>query len=288
MSEMERLTARAHDLTSSIAHWNNGYMILVALTVLLAGGVFVTQFVASRRSKLLADVQELIIKEKDRIAGVDSAAKDERIADALKQAGESNKAAALANERAGIASEKAAALEVEALSLRMDLLRQGARENLLVGKSREKLIASLKPFAGQSIEVRYGLNTFGMLQRVPEPASPDVRGLAESLIAVFTEARWSIPQAPLVSVLQGPDGITVQISPKASPSTVTAAEALVKALKDVPLTAQGPIPTELSAMPRQGTVRLFMPATLGGPAVLTPLPDPTDETIVLSVLAHPK
>jgi hypothetical protein len=184
--------------------------------------------------------------------------------------------------------ERAATLEVEALSLRMELLKQGARENLLVGAKRDKLIASLKPFAGQNVEVRYGLNPVGFLQHIPEPAGPDVRGVADSLTKVLQEAQWSLPSAPLMSYLQGPAGLTVQISPKASPSTLKAANALVKSLGAVPLGIQGPIPTELSANPRLGTVRNFVPDIPGGPAIERSLPPQTDETIVLVVLAHPK
>src|ERR1700689_3233953 len=74
----------------------------------------------------------------------------------------------------------------------MELLRQGARENLIVGAARDKLIAALKPFAGQSAEVRYGRSTYGVLQNFPETAGPDARGLADSLIAALREAQWAL------------------------------------------------------------------------------------------------
>jgi hypothetical protein len=62
--------------------------------------------------------------------------------------------AAQANERTKDAKERAARLEVEALSLRAELLRQGARENLLSGKNRTRLVDALKPFAGQAVHQR--------------------------------------------------------------------------------------------------------------------------------------
>ena len=288
MPTIPSLTAEVGRLSALVNWWNTAIVVMMIVAALAATGLVITQWIAFKRAEDLAtvtgqlsDLKEADSKSRISAAGITAA-------NAQKEAGESNKAAGAANERAGKANERAAKLEVEALSLRMELLRQGARENLLVGATRAKLVASLMPFAGQSVEVRYGLNTFGMLQHVPEPASPDVRGLANSLIAILNDAHWSIPPAPFISVLQGPEGMTVQISPKAPPSTVAAAKALVNALKDVPLTVQGPLPTELSAMPRQGTVNVFLPKIPGGPAVLTPMPDPTDETIVLSVLAHPK
>jgi hypothetical protein len=64
VSEIQRLTTRAHDLSVSVGHWNNAYMVVVALTVLLAGAVFITQFIASRKSRLLSDTQEALIAEK--------------------------------------------------------------------------------------------------------------------------------------------------------------------------------------------------------------------------------
>src|ERR1017187_4577402 len=69
----------------------------------------------------------------------------------------------------GRQQERAAKAELE-------LLRQGARENLLAGAVRSKLIGSLKPFAGQSAEGRFGRSKFGILQKFPEPAGSGVMG----------------------------------------------------------------------------------------------------------------
>ncbi len=188
----------------------------------------------------------------------------------------------------GRQQERAAKAEADALSLRMELLRQGARENLLVGGARSQLVALLRPLAGQRAEVRFGLSAFGVVQDVVEPAGPDVLGLASSLIKVLQEAQWMLPIVPTVSALQGPPGITVVISPKASQPTVKAADLLVKSMRGVPFEIQGPIPTELSANPRIHTTRVFTPDVPGGPATEKPLLPQTDETIVLVVLAHPK
>ncbi len=108
VSEIERLTARVHDLSASIGTWNKWYMVLVFLTAVLALGVFFTQFVMSKKSNSLALMQEAIITEKDRIAKADSEIKNGKIAEALLQAGVSNEAAGKANERAGKADERAA------------------------------------------------------------------------------------------------------------------------------------------------------------------------------------
>jgi hypothetical protein len=143
-----------------------------------------------------------------------------------KRVSEANSAAAEANERAENARERAAKLELEALALRKDLLLQGPRASLLIGDERQKLISTLKPYAGQHVEVRYGLSTMGFLQHTPEPAGPDVMDLANCLISIFTNSKWQTPTAPFISTLQGPPGVTIQISLNASEHTRTIAKSL--------------------------------------------------------------
>jgi hypothetical protein len=80
LSEIARLTTRAHDVGLAVTFWNRWYMIFVALTVVLAVGVFITQFVASRRNTELSGIQDAIIVEKDRLAKADSDDKTLQIA----------------------------------------------------------------------------------------------------------------------------------------------------------------------------------------------------------------
>lgn len=133
LSEIARLTARPHAVGASVAMWNTWYMVFVALTVVLAAGVFITQFIASRRSTELSGIQEALITEKDRIAGIDSKAKEAGIAEALRQAGISNEAAGLANERAQKAQASLASAEqhsaeanAKAEGFRADIARANA------------------------------------------------------------------------------------------------------------------------------------------------------------------
>ncbi|MGA9388956.1 MAG: hypothetical protein WBV69_00790 [Candidatus Sulfotelmatobacter sp.] len=113
-SLIQTLTARAQDLGRSVDNWNTAYIVLVAITVVLAAGVFIAQFVVIRKSKLLAVAQSDLITEKDRQSSADSKDKDLKIAAALSAAGS-------ANERAGLANERAGKLESANLSLRTDL-----------------------------------------------------------------------------------------------------------------------------------------------------------------------
>ncbi len=281
MPDIPTLTAEVERLTGAVTWWNAAILVMMVVAAIAATGLVATQFLAFKRAEQLADATGKLSTAKEGIS-------NQKIADANHAAGDANEAAGQANERAAKATERAARLELEALSLRKDLLMQGPREALLIGEKRQSLIEELKPFAGQSVEVRYGLSTMGFLQHTPEPAGPDVMGLANSLIKIFQDAEWKSPLAPFVSTLQGPPGLTIEISSKASPTTVTAANLLVSSLKTVLLKVQGPISSELSSIPRVGTVNVFLPKVPGGPAILTPSPETTDETIILVVLAHPQ
>jgi hypothetical protein len=260
---IQSLIARAQDLGRSVSHWNNVYMILVAFTVVLAAGVFVAQFIVIKKGKLLADTQDELIAEKDRQSAADSKDKDLKISDAKRAAEE--------------AKEHTAALEVEALKLRKELVMQGARENLLSGDNRQKLVDALKLFAGQKVDVRYSANAFMVNGAVvtATPLGDDSVGLANALVGVMKDAGWSLPPTALLYSVQG-YGVNVEIVDRASPSTRAAAEALAKALRGVSLVVFGPQVISTDRAQRVGTAA----------QALSP---PLDEnTIILGVLTHPK
>lgn len=268
VSDIQRLTARAHELTTSIALWNSAYMVLVALTVVLAAGVFIAQFVANKKSVLLAGVQDEIIKEKDAIAAADSKAKDAKIADALQAAG-------AANERAGEANERAATLEVEALKLRQQLVAQGPREALLRGETRQKLVDALKPFAGQRVDFRNSASIIQVNGKnvMDTPIGDDTLGLATALIGVAKDAGWESPSNPLPTFVVS-QGIEILVVRDASERTLEAAIALGHALQNVPFEkVQGPKFADPNRIARSGTDPV--------------IPAFGKDTIVVEILSHP-
>lgn len=269
VSVIQALTTRAQDLGRSIDNWNTAYIVLVALTVVLAAGVFIAQFVTIRKSKLLASAQADLMAEKDRQSAADSKDKDLKIAAAIEAAG-------IANEKAGESNRKAATLEVKALSLQRELLQQGPRMNLLRGDIRQGLIDDLKPFAGQKIDVRYGLNQYQGRTTI-EPDSADTYDLAATLIGILKDAGWVPTPIPLRDTMQG-NGIAVEVNRKAPPSTLRAADALVKAIRNVPLVVSEPL-----KFPDFVQQRMETPILGKGGSI-----PPVDEsTIVLVVLMHP-
>jgi hypothetical protein len=77
----QSLTARAQDLGRSVDNWNTAYMVLVGLTVLLAAGVFIAQFVVINKSKQLSAIQSQLIADAGaRAAEANEKAESERLA----------------------------------------------------------------------------------------------------------------------------------------------------------------------------------------------------------------
>ena len=106
-SQIESLTKQGNSLSHEIDSWNAGYVLLGALALFVAFWIFFAQWKIIRKGKELSGVQTDLIAAKDRQALVDSKDKDERIADARREAATSNEAAGKANEAAKQADERA-------------------------------------------------------------------------------------------------------------------------------------------------------------------------------------
>jgi hypothetical protein len=181
------------------------------------------------------------------------------------------------------AQERAAKAEL-ALKLYIDSVkktaeRQGPRQNLLDERARHELAEALRSFAGQKIDIRYGLNPY-QDRASAEPVSADALELARAFIGILKDAQWEPTPVPLRDAMQG-DGISVEINRKASPVTVEAANALVKAIGDVPLTVSAPLKFPDALEQRMETPRIW---EKGKEIFLSPL---DEDTIILVVLAHP-
>ncbi len=194
LSEIERISSRIHSVSVSVNLWNRWYLILVALTVVLAAGTFLTQFVAGRRSAELSELQDALIKEKDRVAATDSKTKDERIADALGKAAVSNEAAFAAqkdveNAKKDVAKAVEGQHKVEIQLAKQQERAATAESNLLqlkeslkdrtISEEQQKiLIALLSQGAKGTVEVWW------------TPTDSDSYGLAKTIVDVFTKAGW--------------------------------------------------------------------------------------------------
>jgi len=250
-------------LIATLDNWAAFFTLLVVLGV---GGELVVHLMSSRANKKLAAVQSS-----------HALAQSAEIARLQKDSASFELDIAKANKGAADANARAAGLEVEALQLRKQLVLQGARENLLSGDNRKKIVEALRRFAGQRVDVRYSANTIMVNSAVvtATPLGDDTVGLANALVGVMKDAGWNLPPTPLLYAVQG-YGINVEIVDAASPSTRAAAEALTKALRDTSLVVSGP-----QTVSPERTARVGKEAQAMSP--------PLDkDTIVLGVLTHPK
>lgn len=122
--EIESLISRVHDLQRSFGSWTTGNVWLVAITVVLAGAVFFTQFMSVRRAKELTQAQSELAVAKDRQLAIDLKGKDEKIAEANARAAEA-----------------------------MLALEKFKRPRRLTSEQHALLIEKLKPFAGTEYDL---------------------------------------------------------------------------------------------------------------------------------------
>ncbi|HWG68719.1 MAG TPA: hypothetical protein VN692_04800 [Steroidobacteraceae bacterium] len=200
---------------------------------------------------------------------------DERISNAQEsKIVELEQLTARAIKTAGEADERASGLNLQAQKLREQLVAQGPREALLRGAIRKTLVDSLKPFAGQKIDVRFSAaRSWGASGNWEIVAiGDDVLGLSQTFIGIVKGANWKSPDKPLVSEFRG-NGLRVEVLQKASQRTMKAASALAEALRKVPLAVEGPVrvrPEQAKRVPMDKA-----------------LPEFGDGTVILTVLTHP-
>jgi hypothetical protein len=272
VSEIQSLTSQVEQLSNAADFWNKAMLWALVVAAIAAVVIVVTTRLAITRAKQLSIAQDNLNRAKDRLLASDLKLKDVAIASAQGQAGEANKAASEANERS-------TALAVEALRLQKQLMLQGARENLITGENRSKLVDALKLFPGQLVDVRRSAFPFMVNGKIVSvtPIGDDTVGLAEALLRVVKDAGWLSPPTVLPWGIQE-TGISVEITDEASPKTRSAADALVRALSGLSLSVSGPVvlPFGSNRFARVGTVEQAMPPLLG------------KDTILLGVLTHPK
>ena len=264
-----------------------GGVALLALTFIFgAGALIVNNRLNALQSKELDDFKLRFEGEQQKTALAQMEAAEAKqlaggferdIAVANQKSGEANERTARLEIEASSQRERAANLEMEALKLRKELALQGARENLLAGDNRQKLVQALKPFAGQRVDVRYSAVVMMVNSEVVTltPLGDDNVGLASALVGVMKDAGWNLPPTPLLYAIQG-YGVNVEIVNKASPSTRAAAEGLAKSLRGVSLVVFGP-----QIVPPERTARV-------GKAAQAMFPPLDENTIILGILTHPK
>jgi len=93
-SEIQSLTQCSERLAKSVDRWNDGYVWLGAVALLVAFGVFFAQYLIIKRGRQLSGVQTSLLAAKDRQLKEDLKQKDADIALADTKASEANVLAA--------------------------------------------------------------------------------------------------------------------------------------------------------------------------------------------------
>jgi hypothetical protein len=254
-----------------------GAVVLLFLAFAFGAGVLITgNVINDRQAERLRQFDKQLTDAKTKLGEQEVLAADaqKNLAGIQKDAADAKAAQQRVETDLAKAKERAAGLEIEALKFRRELLRQGPRANLIAGENRRKLVDALKPFTNQKVDVRHSASIFMINGRVMQttPLGDDVLSLANALVGVLKEAGWSMPPKLLPARFMG-QGITVEIVHESSRGTKAAAQALVAALNDVPLTVTGP-----SEIPDDAAKR-------AGEDIIQPAFD--ENTIVLNVLTHP-
>lgn len=105
-SEIQSLVLESQRLGNAVDRWNDGYVWLGAIALLVAFLVFFAQFRIIRKGRELSIMQTALLAAKDRQLKADLEQKDNEIAGANKKAGD-------ANERAATASATAKGFEAQ-------------------------------------------------------------------------------------------------------------------------------------------------------------------------------
>ncbi len=250
-SEIDSLTRQVKALTGAVDFWNRWMLAGLVAAAIAALWLVLTTRLTIVRQKQLSILQ-----------GQLDASKDQQLERDL----------SVARVEASNADERAAKLEVEALSLKRELISQGPRVNLLYGKTAERLIAGLKPFAGQKVEIRYSVASFNQYH-----IDNDTMGVATRFQYLLDKAGWSV--SPLLIANMNGTAVWVSISSKSPETTVKSAKVLLSLLRGVPLKVNDE-PT-ISDDPRPPQPEIFGP---NGKVELGPF---TPDTVVITVLSHP-
>jgi hypothetical protein len=252
-SEIERLNGEVARRRRNSEFWDTWNIRLLWLAGFIAVSLAVTSVGASRSNRKLLESSDELEKAKDRALQADLKSRDEKIA---------------------TLNDHAASLEVEALNLQKQLIAQGPREKLLFGENRRELIDALKLFKGQKVDVRRSAFVTMVNSRLvsSSPIGDDTITLADSLFGILKDAAWVLPPSPLVSGIQG-HGIQVEVVQEATPETISAAKALVVALRKTGLEVNIPLISTLEQAKRVSIDPI--------------LPEFGKDTIVLTVLPHP-
>ncbi|MFL6352914.1 MAG: hypothetical protein ACJ74Z_13835 [Bryobacteraceae bacterium] len=162
MSEIERLAARVAEFSSKADFWNNGVLIFLVMTALAAAGIVFCQRLAFVRAGQMASAQNDLDTAKERDARTERDRVRAELAAAETKAKEAD--ARIAEAKRGAAEARLA-------------LEQFKAERSLSKEQQERIVAKLRPFAGQKF----------FFAVYPNPESLRLLGIFASMLK---SAKW--------------------------------------------------------------------------------------------------
>jgi hypothetical protein len=205
-SDIQSQTSEIHDLEDKVGFWTGWNIGFVAAAILIASGLFFTQYMLNKRAKSLAIKQSSLIQAKDRQLALDLTNKDLKITTA-------NERASKADESAGKARQRAEELAVKQEELReKNLETETTLEN--EKKLRLELEKTLAPRRMGIIQDATGKNWAGLIPfsglQVVMVRIPDFEAArAAGSIAFFIEnAGWKV--VGWETSTNPPDGVTIE------------------------------------------------------------------------------
>jgi len=198
VSEIQSLTSEITGLSASVDWWNSAIIIMMIVAAAAATGLFLTQGIAFRRARELANTEAKLNTAKDSQLALDMKDKDQKIAvatqgaaQAQERAGKAEENLAAANERAANALQHAAEAQKTAESFRRDIAQANERsaeanrvaeqerlarikiEEKLSGwrlepESQMRLTKALTPFSGVAFDLAVNPTEYRFMETLDE------------------------------------------------------------------------------------------------------------------------
>ena len=280
-SSMERgeiggLTSNVERLQGSTQVWNSWYLRFVFVAVVLTAATFVSQYVATKRSRELADAESLLSSAKDRALATQLKDRDVQISDLNRESDSLRLAVADANARAASAealvasanaASKSAVAKVSEAEARIAEAQRGAAEasakaeqfRLDIAQANERaasanLTAEKERIARLQLEARLAdrILTSGQQTEMTERLRPlagtvvdvmtwgdtsEVQMISSLILSSLAKAGWIVQPAQAVGGGAAVRGILVGIRADANENTIRASRALISALQAAGLDA---------------------------------------------------
>ena len=174
VDEIQVLTQRVSDLGRAVDFWNAIMLWGLALAAVAAIIIGVSTRLIVLRAGQQAESQGLLSEAKDRKALADSKDKDQKIADALKTAGESNERAGKAQASLASAEQQAAEANQKAEGFRLDI----AKANESAAKAQAQVAGATAEAARANLELAR--------IKMPRSLNSEQRGRVANLLTRFS------------------------------------------------------------------------------------------------------